>query len=143
MNEDKFNLKRFLDAQKSNYLYAIKELKNGGKVTHWMWYVFPQVSGLGRSETSEFFAIKSIEEAKSYMANPILRNRYDQCVDVIMGQSCTAFEIFGVVDALKLQSSLTMTYLVTANDRYKEALDKFFGGEMCQKTLDFFENNSK
>ena len=143
MNEDKFNLKRFLDAQKSNYLYAIKELKNGRKVTHWMWYVFPQVSGLGRSETSEFFAIKSIEEAKSYMANPVLRNRYDECVDAIMGQPCTAFEIFGVVDALKLQSSLTMTYLVTANDRYKEALDKFFGGEMCQKTLDFFENNSK
>ena len=71
------------------------------------------------------------------MANPILRNRYDECVDVIMGQSCTAFEIFGVVDALKLQSSLTMTYLATANDRYKVALDKFFGGEMCQKTLDF------
>lgn len=140
MNEDKFNLKRFLDAQKSNYLYAIKELKNGGKVTHWMWYVFPQVSGLGRSETSEFFAIKSIEEAKSYMANPILHNRYDQCVDVIMGQSCTAFEIFGVIDALKLQSSLTMAYLATANDRYKVALDKFFGGEMCQKTLDFFSD---
>ena len=143
MNEDKFNLNRFLDAQKSNYLYAIKELKNGRKLTHWMWHVFPQVSGLGRSETCEFFAIKSVEEAKAYMANPILRNRYDECVDAIMGQSCTAFEIFGVVDALKLQSSLTMAYLVTANDRYKEALDKFFGGEMCQRTLDFFTDHSK
>lgn len=143
MNEDKFNLKRFLDTQKFNYMDAIKELKNGRKVTHWMWYVFPQVSGLGRSETCEFFAIKSIEEAKAYMTNPILRNRYDECVGAIMGQSGTAFEILGVVDALKLQSSLTMAYLATANDRYKEALDKFFGGEMCQKTLDFFMDNSK
>lgn len=143
MNEDKFNLKRFLDAQKSNYLDAISELKNGRKVTHWMWYIFPQVSGLGRSETSEFFAIKSIEEAKAYMANPILRNRYDECVDAIMSQSYTAFEIFGVADALKLQSSLTMAYLATANDKYKEALNKFFGGEMCQKTLDFFTDHSK
>lgn len=122
---------------------AIKELKNGRKLTHWMWYVFPQVSGLGRSETCEFFAIKNIEEAKAYMTNPILRNRYNGCVDTIMSQLCTAFEIFGVVDALKLQSSLTMAYLTTMNDKYKEALDKFFGGEMCQKTLDFFMDNSK
>ncbi len=143
MNEDKYNLKRFLDAQKSNYLDAIKELKNGRKVTHWMWYVFPQASGLGRSETSEFFAIKSTEEAKAYMANPILRNRYDECVEAIMSQSFTAFEIFGVVDALKLQSSLTMAYLATTNNKYKNALEKFFGGEMCQKTLDFFTDNSK
>lgn len=143
MSEDKFNLNRFLNAQKSNYLDAISELKNGRKVTHWMWYIFPQVSGLGRSETSEFFAIKSIEEAKAYMTNPILRNRFDECVDAIMGQSCTAFEIFGVVDALKLQSSLTMAYMATMNDKYKEALNKFFGGEMCRKTLDFFANHSK
>ena len=143
MSEDKFNLKRFLDAQKSNYGDAINELKNGRKVTHWMWYIFPQVSGLGRSETSEFFAIQSVEEAKAYMINPVLRNRYDECVEAIMSQSFTAFEIFGVVDALKLQSSLTMAYLATTNDKYKVALDKFFGGEMCQKTLDFFAGHSK
>ena len=64
MNEDKFNLKRFLDAQKSNYLDAISELKNGRKLTHWMWYVFPQVSGLGRSEMSEFFAIKASKKQR-------------------------------------------------------------------------------
>ncbi len=106
---DPFDLNRFLDAQESVYDEVLAELRNGRKQTHWMWFIFPQILGLGHSSTSRYYAIKTREEARSYLSHPVLGARLLECAEIILAiEGRTALEIFGDPDNLKLKSSATL-----------------------------------
>src|SRR2546423_13352075 len=103
-----FNLQRFVEAQEPVFERVRVELRRGRKTSHWMWFVFPQIAGLGRSETSRYYAISSLDEAKAYLAHPVLGPRLRECAGlVVQAQGQSAEQIFGGIDAQKLQSSMT------------------------------------
>jgi len=125
-----YNLDRFIDAQDPVYSTVLKELQNGRKDSHWMWYIFPQLKELGLSATSKFYGISGIEETRSYLQHPILRERLEECLRVVI--SCNETKpnkIFGSTDAMKFQSSLTLFSMAEPyNTLFKEALERFFQG---------------
>ena len=130
-------LDRFIRAQEYNYSDALKEIKNGQKISHWMWYVFPQIKGLGKSDTAKWYAIKDLQEARDYLNNEILSNRLEQVCKALLELDCNdAYKIFGSPDDMKLKSSMTL-FEITApeNKIFKRVLDKYFNGERDQKTL--------
>ena len=131
------NLKRFIEAQEANYEIALSEVKNGRKRSHWMWYIFPQIQGLGFSETSKFYAIKDIKEAEEFLKHPVLGNRLVTiCDELLKLESNDANKIFGSPDDLKLKSSMTLFSLVPgANPVFQSVLKKFFNGAADNKTL--------
>jgi uncharacterized protein (DUF1810 family) len=141
-SQDEFNLDRFLTAQESVYPQVVAELQAGRKRSHWMWFIFPQVIGLGRSATSRFYAIQSEDEARAYLAHPILGQRLLDCVTILLaGEESSALRIFGQPDTLKFQSSLTLFAGVAEPDSiFEQALEKFFDGKGCQKTEAFLES---
>jgi len=126
---DPFDLQRFIDAQDGVFEHALAELRSGAKQSHWMWFVFPQIAGLGRSATSRHFAIRSIDEAKAYLNHPLLGARLRQAVDAIAhwGGRRDAQAILGAIDAAKLRSSLTL-FVEAAPDGhpFHETLSAFF-----------------
>ena len=127
---DPFQLQRFVDAQDRIFETALSELKSGKKQSHWMWFVFPQLAGLGRSPTAQFYAIRSLHEARAFLAHPTLGDRYRQCVEAMLGWSGRkdASEILGDVDAVKLRSSLTLFENASGNPQFKQALEAFYDG---------------
>jgi uncharacterized protein (DUF1810 family) len=135
-NDDLYNLNRFLTAQENVYEKALTELKNGKKRSHWMWYVFPQIEGLGKSSPSRFYGIKTIEEAKEYLNHPILGERLLECTKTILSiKGRSASQIFGFPDDLKLKSSMTLFSLISDSESlFQQALDKFFQGNKDHKT---------
>ena len=137
MSEDPFDLDRFVRAQTSDYERALAEINGGRKQSHWMWYVFPQCAGLGHSPTSQRYAISTLDEARAYLAHPILGRRLTECATAVLGvQDRTAHQIFGSPDDLKLQSSATLFALVSADDSvFHRVLDKYFGGHADERTL--------
>jgi len=134
---DPYNLQRFLDAQEGIYPTALAELRSGAKHSHWMWFVFPQLAGLGRSPTAQDYGIASIDEARAYLEHPTLAPRLRECVAAILPWAGrrTAEQILGRVDALKLRSSLTLFDAVEPGDVFTEALDSFFRGDRDERTL--------
>jgi uncharacterized protein (DUF1810 family) len=136
-----FDLDRFVAAQADVYPQALAELKAGRKRTHWMWFVFPQIAGLGRSPTAAFYAIASAAEARSYLAHPLLGARLMQCSEAILahrGRSAEA--IFGAVDAIKLKSSMTLFEAVAADPApFAAVLDGFFDAERDPATLQLLD----
>jgi uncharacterized protein (DUF1810 family) len=130
-------LKRFIDAQESSYAIALSEIKSGRKRSHWMWYVFPQIKGLGFSETSVYYAIKDIEEAEAFLNHPILGSRLIEISkELLKLQSDNAHQILGSPDDVKLHSSMTLFSSVPgASPVFEEVLRKFFNGEKDNKTL--------
>ena len=139
--DDRFNLGRFVEAQKDAYTNALAELARGRKTSHWIWFIFPQISGLGWSSISAQYAIQSLDEAVAYLAHPILGPRLQECVR----QACahtdlSAEQIFGTTDALKFRSCLTLFALADSSPSvYADALDQFFQGERDPLTLDRLE----
>ncbi|MBW3127437.1 DUF1810 domain-containing protein [Hymenobacter profundi] len=131
------NLTRFLDAQKSDYQTALSEIKNGRKRSHWMWYIFPQIQGLGFSETSKFYAIQDAAEAEAYLAHPVLGSRLLEISNALLTLSASnATSVFGSPDDLKLKSSMTLfASLPKADPVFQAVLDKFFNGTKDNKTL--------
>ena len=131
--KDPFNLARFVDAQNDHGSYerAIAELEAGAKVTHWMWFVFPQIAGLGSSATSRYFSIRSLEEARAYLAHNTLGPRLERCAQVVAGCGVgSAPAILGEIDAAKLRSSMTLFLRAAPNNAtFAAILDRFFGGE--------------
>jgi uncharacterized protein (DUF1810 family) len=130
--DDPFDLRRFLDAQDANGTYerALAELRAGRKVTHWMWFVFPQLAGLGRSPTARAYAISGIDEARAYLAHPVLGERLRESAAAVLGHpGRTAVEIFGDIDAMKLRSSMTL-FAAAAPDEalFEEVVDRYFQG---------------
>ena len=134
---DPFRLQRFIDAQASIFETALAELKAGSKQSHWMWFIFPQLAGLGRSPTAQYFAIASIGEARAYLAHPLLGPRLRQCVEALLPWAIkrSADEILGSVDALKLQSSLTLFEQIEPLGLFTLALAAFFEGRLDESTL--------
>jgi len=131
------NLKRFVDAQATDYAQALTEIKNGRKRSHWMWYIFPQIQGLGFSSISQHYAISDLAEAKAYLAHPVLGKRLVEISTALLGlASSDATQVFGTPDDLKLKSSMTLFAAVPGADPVFEAvLAKFFKGVQDSKTL--------
>ena len=130
-------LSRFVEAQATVYDTALAELNRGQKASHWMWFVFPQIAGLGHSPTARFYAIADLDEARAYLAHPVLGPRLVEAVEAILalpGRDANA--VFGSPDDLKLRSSLTL-FRAAAPDEpvFQQALDKYFGGEADPLTL--------
>ena len=135
---DPHNLQRFVDAQQDQFDSALAELRAGAKQSHWMWFVFPQIAGLGHSPTSRFYAIRSAEEAAAYLAHPLLGPRLRLATEIVMPLAArlSAEAIFGPVDAAKLRSSLTLFDAVSPGGPCALALDAFFAGERDLRTLE-------
>jgi uncharacterized protein (DUF1810 family) len=131
--DDPYDLQRFVVAQDVGRTYdqATAELRRGRKTSHWMWFVFPQITGLGQSPVSRLYAISGLAEAKAYLAHPVLGPRLVECAAILGGLSGrTAEQIFGPIDALKLRSSMTL-FLRAAPDEpvFRQVLDQYFGGK--------------
>lgn len=133
-----YNLHRFLAAQERDYNTALSEIKRGRKTSHWMWYIFPQIMGLGFSDTSKFYAIQHKEEAEQYLAHPTLGNRLIEISEALLSiEGKTAIQIFGSPDDMKLKSCMTLFAAVpNAPLVFQQVLDKYFGGEHDNKTIE-------
>ena len=138
-----YNLKRFVDAQERDYATALSEIKNGKKRSHWMWYIFPQIDGLGFSETAKYYAIKNEEEATSYLEHPVLGKRLIQISEELCKlQNSNATYIFGTPDDLKLKSCMTLfSFLSNTNPVFDAVLNKFFNGKRDAKTVQILGKN--
>jgi uncharacterized protein (DUF1810 family) len=130
--EDPYDLQRFVAAQDDGGTYdrATAELRAGRKTSHWMWFVFPQIAGLGHSPTSRRYAISSLAEARAYLAHPVLGARLVECATILTGwPGRTAEQIFGELDAQKLHSSMTLFSLAAPGEAvFRQVLDHYFGG---------------
>jgi len=138
---DPFDLGRFLREQESVYDKALRELRSGRKRTHWMWYIFPQISGLGLSTTSMRYAIKSVDEARHYLSHPVLGPRLVECAEAVLGvEGRSASEIFGYPDDLKLKSCMTLfEQVVPQASVFSRVIDTFYAGQRDEKTLQLLE----
>ena len=135
--DDPHDLDRFVRAQSANYASAISEIRSGRKRSHWMWYVFPQIDGLGFSSTTKRYSIKSVEEAEAYLRHPVLGLRLSECFEALLAvEGRSAFEIFGPIDEMKLQSCATLFARVSPSGSvFERILEKYFRGERDGKTL--------
>ena len=134
---DPYNLDRFVQAQEDDYAQALREIRNGQKRSHWMWYIFPQFDGLGFSATSKRYAIKSIAEAEAYLRHPVLGPRLRECCEAVLGvEGRSAHEIFGSPDDMKLRSCATLFACVSSEGSvFDRLLSKYFQGKRDGKTL--------
>lgn len=138
---DPFNLQRFLDAQENDYADALHEIKQGYKQSHWIWFIFPQMRGLGRSYMAEYYGIASIEEARAYLDNPTLKARLIEISTALLqhkGKS-TAYEILGTIDAIKVRSCMTLFDHIMPNAIFVEVLNTFYNGERDVMTLELLK----
>lgn len=136
-NIENTGLQRFIEAQNDSYDQALKEIRNGRKLTHWIWYIFPQIKGLGFSYNSEYYGIASLQEAKDYLENELLRKRLFEITEsLLMYKGKDIESIMGDIDALKLKSSMTLFDAVQPGGIFGEVLDEFYGGERCRRTLE-------
>ena len=135
------DLKRFLDAQENDFEIALSEVKNGSKQSHWMWYIFPQIKGLGFSSMANFYAIKTKAEAENYLAHPVLGKRLIEISTALLEiEGKTAHQIFGSPDDVKLKSSMTLfAALNETNPVFQKVLDKYFDGAKDFKTLELID----
>lgn len=138
------NLNRFLEAQQNTYPTALEEIKNGKKASHWMWFIFPQIVGLGFTDYNIFYAIKDMNEAISYLQHPILGHRLIEISNELLKiENKTAQEIMGKPDTKKLKSCMTLFSVLPNTDSvFKSVLDKFYQGETDEKTIALLKSKS-
>ena len=131
-------LTKFITAQQEDFNMALSEIKNGRKQSHWIWYIFPQIVGLGRSTTSEYYAMKNLSEARMYLKNEYLHNNLlTICQALLDLETSDAEEVMGRIDAMKLKSSMTLFTLADSEEQvFKAILNKFFCGELDEKTIE-------
>jgi uncharacterized protein (DUF1810 family) len=138
--EDPYHLERFVAAQDAGGTYerAAAELRAGRKTGHWMWFIFPQIAGLGYSQASRMYAITSLEEARAYLAHPVLGARLIECATILTGlPGLTAEQVLGEVDALKLRSSITLfMHAAPGEPVFRQVLEQYFGGVPDSATED-------
>ena len=131
------SVERFIDAQKEDYDMAFREISKGKKINHYMWYIFPQVKGLGRSSTAKYYGIDGLDEAREYMENEYLGNNLIAISNELLKlETNDPVEIFGHTDSKKLRSSMTLFELVSDNEVFHSVLEKYFDGKRDQITLD-------
>jgi uncharacterized protein (DUF1810 family) len=133
-----YDLERFVAAQAGVYADVVRELAAGRKTSHWMWFIFPQIQGLGRSEIARRYAIASLDEARAYLGHPLLGARLAECTSLVVASTApTLVSIFGPVDALKFRSSMTLFAEASAEPAlFVEALDTYCAGERDEATLE-------
>jgi len=138
--KDPYHIQRFLDAQNPVFEKVCSELREGRKQSHWMWFIFPQIAGLGSSAMSQRYGISSLQEAEAYLKDPILGERLRLCTRLVVAIDGRSIEqIFGYPDDLKFQSSMTLFSSTKLGNRiFKDALQKYFAGQLDKKTLDRF-----
>lgn len=132
------DLQRFHEAQNGSWLRALTEIRQGAKRSHWMWFTFPQLAGLGESPMAQFYAIANLAEARAYLADEILAERLGDCTDAVLAWAGerSIGALFGAVDAIKFASSMTLFEAAGGTRRHARALDAFFGGRRDTRTLD-------
>ena len=137
MNDDPFNLDRFVRAQADIYDRALGELRRGKNQSHWMWFIFPQIDGLGSSAMTREYSIKSMDEVRAYLRHPVLGMRLKECAEAVLAvEGRTALEIMGRPDDLKLRSSMTLFERAAGDDSvFAKLLNKYYAGERDEKTL--------
>ena len=129
-------LERFIIAQEQSYQTALQEIKNGKKQSHWMWFIFPQIKGLGISSMAAYYAIQTKGEAEAYLAHPVLGQRMREICQVLLKhRGCDVKTIFDYPDDLKLRSSMTLFYTVSENKLFQDVIDAFFDGELDPRTI--------
>ena len=130
-------LDRFLDAQRGDYAAALAEVRRGRKTSHWMWYIFPQIAGLGQSSTARYYSIRDLEEAREYYAHPVLGQRLREISGALLElRGSDPVAVFGGIDSMKLKSSMTLFSLAAPDDPvFQQVLDKYYGGEQDALTL--------
>jgi uncharacterized protein (DUF1810 family) len=135
---DRYGLQRFVDAQAAVFEQVCSELREGRKRSHWMWFIFPQIKGLGSSPMAMRFAISSLEEARAYLDHAVLGPRLRECCEIVVGVAGRSVdEIFGYPDDLKFHSSITLFAKAAAENRvFLDALEKYFGGELDRATVE-------
>jgi len=138
MMDDPYGLSRFIEAQDTDYEQALAEIRSGRKRSHWMWYVFPQFTGLGSSPTSSHYAIKSRDEAEAYLSHPILGRRLVECAEaVVQIRDRSALEVFGSPDDMKLRSSATLfASLSPEGSVFHRLIDQYFDGRRDDRTIE-------
>ena len=140
--DEKINL--YLQAQSRCFDSAVCELINGKKETHWMWYIFPQLTGLGLSEDSFRYGLYNLEETKIYYNHPVLGQRLKNLCKILLNSTKDeAEDIFGFLDSLKLRSCMTIFYIATGDKLFKQVLNKYFQGKMDEKTITLLNNNGE
>ena len=133
-------LERFVEAQKRDYNIALKEVQNGKKETHWIWYIFPQMLGLGRSCYANLYGIKNKEEAEEYLKHKVLGKRLREVTNALLEhEGKPADDIFGYPDTMKVNSSMTLFDSICPDDIFAQVLDKFYEGKRCKLTLEMLE----
>ena len=139
---DIYNLERFIKAQEHSYQIALKEIENGKKCSHWMWFIFPQIDGLGLSSISKDYSIKNSQEAKDYLNHNILGKRLIEITTVLMKlENSSARSIFGYPDDFKLKSSMTLFKIVSPDNKiFSDVLVKYFNDELCEYTEKYFNS---
>lgn len=144
LTDDPYRLSRFVEAQNHVYEDVLAELRVGRKTSHWMWFIFPQVAGLGSSGTSRYYAIESIEEARAYLAHDILGSRLAECVGILLEhEDRSVHEIFGYPDDLKLKSSMTLfAHISPPGSPFEKVLETFFGGHRDETTLEILRSSA-
>ena len=132
-----YDLSRFHKAQQSSYKTALAEIRSGRKRSHWIWYIFPQIQGLGFSSTAQYYAIENLDEAKAYLADPVLRERLLEISNALLAlDSCDPSEVMGYPDDLKLRSSMTLFSLAEPECTvFRDVLDKFYDGQEDSRTI--------
>ena len=136
MCNNNYDLNRFVEAQNGVYPIALKELQEGRKRSHWMWYIFPQLKYLGHSYNAKYYGISGIAEATAYLQNPILGQRLREVTSAFLHLSGNDAEAtFGGIDAMKLRSSMTLFDVVSPNDIFAQVLDKYFNGQSDNRTI--------
>ena len=138
------SLDRFVQAQTLMYPSVLKQIQNGKKTSHWMWFIFPQLRGLGTSTMAHLYGISGLGEAKAYLAHPVLSGRlYELCSELLKHKDKTALEIFGDIDEMKLKSSMTLFALVSEEGSvFHRVLEKFFEGQTDSITLKLLANKT-
>lgn len=136
------SLERFVLAQRDSYPVALQEIKNGMKMSHWMWYIFPQISGLGHSSLATYYAISDLDEARAYLSDIVLGNRLKEISNELLKlETNEPVLVFGKVDALKLNSSMTLfDYVSDGEDIFQKVIDKFYDGRKDELTLNICKN---
>lgn len=137
------HLDRYLEAQKYSYAQALSEIQRGYKQSHWMWYIFPQIKGLGLSSTSAYYAIQSLDEAKAYLNHPVLKENLLEITNALLQhKEKSASEIFEGTDALKLKSCMTLFHIADPdNPVFTQVLQYYFQGNLDEKTIEILKEN--
>ena len=139
---DKYNLSRFLEAQMVNYEGAMLELARGSKKSHWIWYIFPQIEGLGRSDTAKLYSIKSLEEGRAYLEHPVLGPRLVEACEILLSlKEASMDEVMGFPDDLKLLSSMTLFEVVSdSNSIFTKMIEFYYEGRRDKASLEIIKS---